>query len=103
MEHDMQSDQSESKSVLFDEEQSFDNMFATKEAEHKLGTSKGHKRHTHRDTLPHHALPKMQFPTFDGSQPKIWIDKCLNYFNIYKIPNNLQVEAATMHLQDNAA
>jgi hypothetical protein len=49
----------ESQSVLSDEEQSFDNMFATKEAEHKPGTSKRHKKYTHRNTLPHHALPKM--------------------------------------------
>jgi len=31
------------------------------------------------------------------------LDKCQNYFNIYQIPESLWVEAATMHLQDNAA
>ncbi|WVZ62139.1 hypothetical protein U9M48_011919 [Paspalum notatum var. saurae] len=48
-------------------------------------------------------LPKMQFPTFDGSGPKVWIDKCLNYFNIYDIPATMWVTAASMHLQGNAA
>jgi len=28
---------------------------------------------------------------------------CLNYFSIYSIPVSLWVEAATMHLQENAA
>jgi hypothetical protein len=45
----------------------------------------------------------MQFPVFDGSNPKIWIDKCNNYFHICKIDDPLKVEAAVMHLQDNAA
>jgi hypothetical protein len=44
----------------------------------------------------------MQFPTFDGQNPKIWIDNCTNYFTIYKIEEDLKVTAATMHLQENA-
>jgi hypothetical protein len=45
----------------------------------------------------------MLFPISDGTQPKIWLDKGLNYFHIYQIPESLWVEAATMHLQDNAS
>jgi len=45
----------------------------------------------------------MQFPTFDGENPKIWIDNCENYFTIYTIPKRLWVTAASMHLQGNAA
>ncbi|WVZ84118.1 hypothetical protein U9M48_031179, partial [Paspalum notatum var. saurae] len=48
-------------------------------------------------------LPKIHFPTFDGASPKVWIDKCLNYFNIYDIPASLWVTSASMHLEGNAA
>jgi hypothetical protein len=45
----------------------------------------------------------MHFPMFDGTSPKVWLDKCKNYFSIYTIPKILQVTAATMHLEANAA
>ena len=45
----------------------------------------------------------MQFPTFDGNHPKIWLDNCDNYFKIYKTEEEMKVTYATMHLQDNAA
>jgi hypothetical protein len=32
----------------------------------------------------------MKFPGFDGINPKIWIDKCNNYSNIYKIDDPLK-------------
>jgi hypothetical protein len=41
------------------------------------------------DVVPHHALPKMYFPKFDGSHPKIWIDNCKNYFSIYAMPERV--------------
>lgn len=37
----------------------------------------------------------MQFPMFDGTHPKIWIDKCNN-------SETLRVSAAAMHLEGNA-
>jgi hypothetical protein len=40
---------------------------------------------------------------FDGINPRVWLDKCQNYFSIYTIPNTLQATAATMHLEGNAA
>ena len=61
------------------------------------------QHHTKKEDLPHHTLPKMQFPTFDGENPKIWIDNCENYFTIYTIPERLWVTATSMHLQGNAA
>lgn len=64
---------------------------------------KQHREHSKKDSLPHHTLPKMFFPTFDGNQPKVWITKCNNYFSIYSIPETLWVQAATMHLEGNAA
>ena len=44
----------------------------------------------------------MQFSYFAGEQPKIWINKCNNYFSMYAIPEDLWTTIATMHLEDNA-
>ncbi|WVZ78969.1 hypothetical protein U9M48_026604 [Paspalum notatum var. saurae] len=49
-----------------------------------------------------HTLPKMQFPTFDGSHPRIWKDKCEDYFAMFDVPDHMWVRSATMHFQDNA-
>jgi hypothetical protein len=63
--------------------------------------------HKSRDTsfshVPKSAIPKMPFPTFDGSHPRIWIDKVVNYFTIYQIPHCLWVTAATVAFDDNAS
>ncbi|WVZ78975.1 hypothetical protein U9M48_026610 [Paspalum notatum var. saurae] len=44
----------------------------------------------------------MQFPTFDGSHPRIWKDKCEDYFAMFDVPDHMWVRSATMHFQDNA-
>ena len=42
-----------------------------------------HHYHAH----PHHTyrLPKVNFPKFDGSHPKVWKEKCEKYFNMYHV------------------
>ena len=91
-------------SVLAEEEEvMFENVFAKGKKTAEPSKHFKQQKHHPRESLPHHTLPKMHFPSFDGSQPKIWVDKCLNYFSIYAIPEELWVEAATMHLQENAA
>ena len=95
-----------SVSAIFEDEEEFQNVFAHTKHDHKPSTSKQPRHtqhHTKREDLPHHTLPKMQFPTFDGDNPKIWIDNCENYFTIYTILERLWVTAASMHLQSNAA
>jgi hypothetical protein len=32
--------------------------------------------------IPHHTLPKMSFPRFDGVDPTIWKEKCLDHFKL---------------------
>jgi hypothetical protein len=39
-------------------------------------------------------IPKMPFPKFDGTNPRIWIDKAVNYFTTYNIPKVLWVTAS---------
>jgi len=90
-------------SVVSADEIVFDNVFVGKTHDHKPGTSKRPHGHSNKDQLPHHSIPKMQFPMFDGTSPKIWIDNCCNYFTIYNITESLKVTAAVMHLEGNAA
>lgn len=47
-------------------------------------------------------LPKLDFPRFDGSDVRIWIDKCQIFFNLYQIPAGFRVQAASMHMSDGA-
>jgi hypothetical protein len=46
---------------------------------------------------------KMNFPRFDGEFPRIWRDKCLDYFRVCNIHPTMWLTAATMHLEGNAA
>jgi hypothetical protein len=49
------------------------------------------------------ALPKLGFPKFCGDHPRIWIDKCCDYFHIYNIPECMWTTVASLHMEDNAA
>ena len=48
------------------------------------------------------VLPKLSFPRFDGSNPTIWKDKCVDYFTLCNIPETFWTTAA-LHMDDNAA
>ncbi|KAK6150337.1 hypothetical protein DH2020_015269 [Rehmannia glutinosa] len=49
-------------------------------------------------------LPKIDFPRFDGSQPRSWILKCNGYFKLIpNIPDNQKVTLASMHFEGRAA
>jgi hypothetical protein len=107
MERETLSDHSDGGSMLFDEEEmDFQNVFAKGKKTFMAGPSRQprqHREQPRKESLPHHALPKIHFPKFDGSSPKIWFDNCINYFTIYSIPDELKVTAATMHLEGNAS
>lgn len=105
-EEDAKSMGNESVSVIFEEEPPFTNVFAEDKGPHKTEQPKSHKYKTEQHkpgALPHHTLPKMHFPPFDGTSPHIWIDKCQDYFTMYNIPEHLWMTAASMHLDGNAA
>lgn len=101
MDHDAHFDHSDTISSISAEDTSFNNIFAKRKTAPE--PSKSHTEPPKREALPHHTLPKMHFPMFDGRNPRIWIDKCNNYFTIYNIADSLQVTAAIMHLEGNAA
>jgi hypothetical protein len=46
---------------------------------------------------------KHDFPRFSGDAPMLWIDLCLTYFDMYKIPKHQWVGTATLYLQGHAA
>jgi hypothetical protein len=48
-------------------------------------------------------ISKMDFPKFDGSDVRIWLDKCSAYFQLYSILHDFRVIAASMHMLDKAS
>nr|AAP54660.2 retrotransposon protein, putative, unclassified [Oryza sativa Japonica Group] len=51
----------------------------------------------------HQPLPKMDFPRFDGSDVRIWLNMCETYFDMYQITQNFKVSAVVLHMSGNAA
>lgn len=49
-----------------------------------------------------HTTPKLNFPEFNGRDPRIWRRQCEDYFLFYNVPEHLWVTSATMHMRDNA-
>lgn len=47
-------------------------------------------------------LPQLDFPRFDGSNPRIWKKKCENFFEIYVVPPEMWVKLATMYFVGSA-
>ncbi|GJN34657.1 hypothetical protein PR202_gb23339 [Eleusine coracana subsp. coracana] len=71
---------------------------------HTNRSSKGPKgKHEESGDFPRHAIPKLSFPKFEGTNPRIWIDKCINYFKIFKVPSCMWATAASLHMEGNAA
>ena len=50
-----------------------------------------------------HVTPKMACPTFDGSNPRIWKSKCLDYFELCNIDEAFWATAAALNMDGNAA
>ncbi|XP_026433313.1 uncharacterized protein LOC113330698 [Papaver somniferum] len=57
---------------------------------------------SHRDNQNSYRLPKMDFPHFDGENPRGWIQKCECYFQIHKIEDGQRVSIASLHLDGRA-
>jgi hypothetical protein len=43
------------------------------------------------------GLPKLPFPVFDGTSPKLWQKRCEDYFEMYATEEFVWVKVATMH------
>jgi hypothetical protein len=66
---------------------------------HATGSSHGSQELDHRRNW----MPKMDFPKFDGSDVRIWLDKCPAYFHLYSIPPDFRVTATSLHMIDRAS
>jgi hypothetical protein len=67
------------------------------------GSGGGRPGSTHHDQGGRTQLPKMSFPRFDGEHPRIWRDKCYDYFRAFNISATLWITTATLHMDGNAA
>ena len=47
-------------------------------------------------------MPKMDFPKFDGTGVRIWLDQCESFFLLYSIPESFRVTSASLNLVGNA-
>ncbi|XBH81973.1 hypothetical protein VPH35_107448 [Triticum aestivum] len=65
-----------------------------KEVEHRGWASASHANW---------ALPKVDFPPFDGDNPQFWRTRCEKYFEVYGVQQELWVRLATLHFTGNAA
>jgi hypothetical protein len=101
-------------SQILDDHESFQNVFAKPTKRDKPEPSHRaipNPRHTKKEmahipdkqVLPKSAMPKMDFPNFYGTEPKVWLDNCSSYFELYQIPEGMWITAARLHLKDNAA
>jgi hypothetical protein len=57
-------------------------------------------QHTH---FPTGKLPKMNFPKFEGENPRLWKSRCENYFEMYLVDSYMWVKIATMHFEGQVA
>ncbi|XP_035823161.1 uncharacterized protein [Zea mays] len=48
-------------------------------------------------------LPKLNFPVFDGENPKLWIRRSHDYFDMYEVEPHLWIRVASMHFVGGAA
>lgn len=44
----------------------------------------------------HNYLPKIELITFDGREPRVWVRKCVKYFEVYKVPSEEKVGIASI-------
>lgn len=47
--------------------------------------------------------PKHQFPRFEGEAPRVWLDRCLAYFELYQVPLHNWVATAALYVDGHAA
>jgi hypothetical protein len=63
-----------------------------------------HPHHRDHDShVNHRSLPKIHFPKFDGSCPKLWKQRCEDYFSLYGTHRSMWITVATMQFEGAAA
>lgn len=52
----------------------------------------------HQADTPYHKPPKHDFPCFDGPAPYLWLDRCLAYFELYKVAPQFWVATVALYI-----
>ena len=55
-----------------------------------------------RPSLSHSKLPKVPFPVFDGTNPKLWISRSIDYFEMYDLESFAWIKLVSMHFSGSA-
>ena len=48
-------------------------------------------------------LRKINFPVFYGDNPKLWLSKSKDYFELCQVDPSMWIKVSTMHVTDSAA
>lgn len=83
-------------------EQGFHNPFAKDGQGTRSGFTQNRREFGGRLNL-NNLVPKMAFPRFEGDNPCIWKDKCLNYFQLFELPPTLWATMASPGMDGKAA
>ena len=46
-----------------------------------------------------HFNPKIEFPVFEGCDPRRWIKRCTRYFGLCKVHENQKADLASLYLK----
>jgi len=49
------------------------------------------------------TVPKMDFPKFDGENPRLWKDRCEMYFEVFGVSENMKIRFAALNFDGAAA
>jgi hypothetical protein len=74
-----------------------DQSHGTRLEEFRGGTYFDNTRNTHNPT------PKMDFPKFDGENPKLWQTQCESYFEVFRVQPCLRTRFASLNFVQEAA
>ncbi|XP_072151238.1 uncharacterized protein [Setaria viridis] len=62
-----------------------------------------HQDDFYQDSVHLGKLPKLQFPVFEGDNPKLWLSRCEDYFEMYRVDPKIWVKVAVMQFEVSSA
>lgn len=62
-----------------------------------------YERHENRGRAGSHSSPKIDFPKFEGENPKLWQQECETYFELCQILHALRTRYASLNFKGTAA
>jgi hypothetical protein len=59
--------------------------------------------HTPDESSHHPPFPKLEFPKFDGTNPRLWWDQCEVYFEVYAVQEAMKTRFASLNFKGSVA